>query len=182
MSTSSSDVPRFRSQRTIALLGYLVAEQRVLAREQLAALFWPDEPTDKGKANLRRELHNLAQILPDCWEADRVQVAFVPTHQTTVDLDVLQQYTAAGEWQAAAELLRSDFLEGIDLAENPEFETWLLGEREHWRQQAETILTQLIAQQSRLAHYHEALRHARRLLRLTPWNESIHRQVMLMLV
>ncbi|MCB0111640.1 MAG: AAA family ATPase, partial [Caldilineaceae bacterium] len=59
---------------------------------------------------------------------------------------------------------------------------WLLGEREHWRQQAETILTQLIAQQSRLAHYHEALRHARRLLRLTPWNESIHRQVMLMLV
>ena len=84
------DVPRFRSQRTIALLGYLVAERRALTRTQLAALFWPDEPADTGKANLRRELHNLAQILPDCWETDRVQVAFVSANQTTVDLDALQ--------------------------------------------------------------------------------------------
>ena len=34
--------PRFRSQRTMALLGYLVAEKRPFTRDHLAALFWPD--------------------------------------------------------------------------------------------------------------------------------------------
>lgn len=32
------NIPRFRSQRTIALLGYLVAEQRAVSRDALAAL------------------------------------------------------------------------------------------------------------------------------------------------
>ena len=68
--------PRFRSQRTMALLGYLVAEQRPLSRDHLATLFWPDEDPAKGKANLRRELHNLAQILPGCWQTSRAEVAF----------------------------------------------------------------------------------------------------------
>ncbi len=41
--SNNSDVPRFRSQRTMALLGYLVAEQRAVSRDALAALFWSDE-------------------------------------------------------------------------------------------------------------------------------------------
>ena len=61
-------VPRFRSRRTVGLLGYLAAERRPVARDHLAALFWPDEPASKGRVNVSRELHNLAQILPDCWE------------------------------------------------------------------------------------------------------------------
>lgn len=175
------DVPRFRSQRTIALLGYLVAERRVLTRAGLAALFWPDEPVDKGKANLRRELHNLAQILPDCWETDRVQVAFVPANQTTVDLDVLQQHADAGEWQAAAELLRGDFLEGINLDENPEFESWLLGERERWRQQTEQSLNRAVDQLERQGAYRQAIKFAQRLLQLMPWQEETHRRLMRLL-
>ncbi|MEZ4712665.1 MAG: BTAD domain-containing putative transcriptional regulator [Caldilineaceae bacterium] len=178
---NEGDVPRFRSLRTIALLGYLVAERRVLAREQLAALFWPDEPADRGKANLRRELHNLAQILPDCWEADRVQVAFVPTNQITIDLDTLQQYAVAGEWQAAAELLRGSFLEGIYLAESPEFESWLLGERERWRQQAEQSFNRAIGQLERQGDYLQAIKYAQRLVHLMPWQEEIHRQLMILL-
>ena len=46
-------VPRFRSRRTIALLGYLVAERRPMARDFLATLFWPDEEVSKGRANLQ---------------------------------------------------------------------------------------------------------------------------------
>jgi hypothetical protein len=62
-------IPRFRSRRTVGLLGYLVAKQRPIGREHLALLFWPDEAPANGRANLRRELHNLAQILPGCWES-----------------------------------------------------------------------------------------------------------------
>jgi DNA-binding SARP family transcriptional activator len=57
-------VPRFRSWRTIGLLGYLTAERRPVARDLLAGLFWPDEEISRGRANLSRELHNLTRILP----------------------------------------------------------------------------------------------------------------------
>ena len=87
-------VPRFRSRRTVGLLGYLSAKRRPVAREHLAALFWPDEAQSKARANLSRELHNLAQILPDCWELDRRVVAFVLSADTTVDLYTLLELQA----------------------------------------------------------------------------------------
>lgn len=196
--SDKDNVPRFRSQRTMALLGYLVAEQRAISRDFLAVLFWPDEELSKGKANLRRELHNLAQILPGCWRVSRQDVAFVvgaerpaldllagtrqAAAEVAVDIYQFQQYEAAQKWQEAADLIGGIFLEGIVLADNLEFETWLLGEQERWRHKAEAVLTRVIEMQIRQAAYTAALGSARRLLRLTPWNEAVHRQVMLLLV
>ena len=174
-------VPRFRSRRTMALLGYLVAERRSVARDFLAALFWPDEATSKGRSNLRRELHNLAQILPNCWELDRQAVAFVPSADVAIDLYTLLQLEAEERWQEAAELLGGEFLEGLYLGDNPEFENWLLGERERWRGRAEKVLSRVIRGHTRRGHYADALRHTQRLLQLAPWNEEAHRQAMRLL-
>ncbi|MEZ4712654.1 MAG: BTAD domain-containing putative transcriptional regulator [Caldilineaceae bacterium] len=179
--SDNRDLPRFRSQRTVALLGYLATEQRAIARDHLSALFWPDEPATTARANLRRELHNLSRILPDCWETDHQSVQFIPSNDTDIDLLNFLDLEEVGKWAEAAELVQGEFLEGVYLDDNLEFESWLLGQRERWRQQAETVLIQLIEQHSQQAHYHEALRYASRLLRLTPWNEAVHRQVMLML-
>jgi predicted ATPase/DNA-binding SARP family transcriptional activator len=175
------DVPRFRSQRTMALLGYLVAEQRAVSRDTLAALFWPDETLSKGRGSLRRELHNLSQILPDCWEMDRLAVQFAPADHTAVDLFRFLEFEQTEQWTEAAALVRGDFLEGLYLDDNLEFETWLLGERERWRQRAENVLTRVVELHTRQAAYTAALDSARTLLQLTPWNEAIHRQVMLLL-
>jgi DNA-binding SARP family transcriptional activator len=165
----------------VALLGYLAAERRAVARDSLAALFWPDEATSTGRSNLRRELYNLAQILPDCWELDRQAVAFVPSTDVTIDLYTLLQLEAEERWHEAADLLGGEFLEGLYLDDNPEFESWLLGEREHWRGRAEAILTRVIEGHTRRGHYADALRHTRRLLQLAPWNEEAHRQAMRLL-
>ncbi len=80
-------VPHFRSQRTIALLGYLAAERRTITRGHLAALFWPDDASKNAKGNLRCELHNLAQILPALPEEARQRLykaldldAFIANH------------------------------------------------------------------------------------------------------
>ena len=178
---TSGAVPRFRSRRTVALLGYLVAERRAVARDFLAALFWPDEATARGRSNLRRELHNLAQILPGCWELDRQAVAFVPSAGVAIDLDTLVQLEAQERWPEAADLLGGEFLEGLHLDDNPQFENWLLGERERWRGQAEAILARLIEGQVRRGRYADALGHTRRLLQLAPWNERAHLQAMRLL-
>ena len=97
----AAEPPRFRSQRTMALLGYLAAEGRPISRDALAALFWPDEDVATGKANLRRELHNLANILPGCWQTDRQMVRFAPGAETWVDAHALRRLDEAADWAAA---------------------------------------------------------------------------------
>jgi DNA-binding SARP family transcriptional activator/tetratricopeptide (TPR) repeat protein len=165
----------------VALLGYLVVERRSVARGFLAALFWPDEAPSKGRSNLRRELHNLAQILPGCWEMDRQAVAFVPSPEVAIDLYTFLQLEAEERWGEAAELLGGEFLEGLSLDDNLEFENWLLGERERWRGRAEAVLTRVIEGHTRRGRYADALFHTRRLLQLAPWNERAHRQAMRLL-
>jgi len=175
------EVPRFRSRRTIALLGYLTAERRPIARDRLTALLWPDWAPSRGRANLRRDLHNLAQILPDCWELDRQAVAFVPSPDTTVDLYALSELQVQERWDEAAELVGGEFLEGLYLEHNLEFENWLLGERERWRSRSEAVLAHAIEGHTRRGRYVDALRKTQRLLQLTPWNEAAQRQAMRLL-
>jgi adenylate cyclase len=178
---NTDDVPRFRSRRTIALLGYLAAEQRPVARDFLAALFWPDEAPSKGRASLRRELYNLSNILPDCWKLDHQAVAFVPSTDTTVDIFTLLELERQDRWGEAAELLSGEFLEGLYLDHNAEFEHWLLIERERWRGRAEAILSRVIEGSTRRGRYTIALSQNRRLLQFSPWNERAHKQSMRLL-
>ena len=127
---------------------------------------------------MSRELHNLAQILPDCWELDRQSVTFTPSAATLVDIDQLQQLEAQERWGEAVELLGGEFLEGLALNHNPEFETWLLAEREHWRVRAEVVLRHVIEGHVRRGSYNDALYQAQRLLQLASWDEETHRQIM----
>src|SRR6266851_2986921 len=57
---------RARSSRTVALIGFLVAHAgSPQARQRIAGLFWPDSADGQALTNLRRELHNLRQIMGD---------------------------------------------------------------------------------------------------------------------
>lgn len=174
-------LPRFRSRRTVALLGYLAAERRPVSRDFLAPFFWPDETLPKGRACLRRELHNLGQVLPDCWEIDRQMVAFAPSQDTAVDLYSLLELMEHERWGEASDLLSGEFLEGLYLDHNAEFELWLLSERERWRARAEEVLNHVIQGHTRRGRYSEALRHTHRLLKLSPWNESAYQIAMRLL-
>lgn len=175
------EVPRFRSRRTVALLGYLAAERRPVSRDFLAPFFWPDENLSKGRACLRRELYNLGQILPDCWQMDRQIISFVPSPTTSVDLYSLLELAEQERWAEASDLLGGLFLEGLYLEENAEFELWLLSERDRWRVLAEEVLNQHVRGLIRRGHYIEALHHTRRLLKLSPWNERGHQYAMRLL-
>jgi predicted ATPase/DNA-binding SARP family transcriptional activator len=170
--------PRFRSKRTVALLGYLVAERRRCTRDSLAALFWPEELLTTGRANLRRELHNLANLLPGCWQADHNTVSFVPGDDTQVDLDMLRRLEAEEQWAAAAEYARGEFLEGLYPDENLELESWLLGERERWRQRTGQVLLRAAQSEQQRGNSRQACRYLARLLKLVPWHEESHRQMM----
>lgn len=177
----AGSIPRFRSQRAVGLLGYLVSERRTMAREFLASLLWPDEASGTGRGKLRRELYNLVKMLPGCWETDAQTVRFQPNENTSVDIYVLQAMEAEKRWQEAADLLRGEFLEGLYLSDNSRFETWLLAERERWRERSRVILSSARDALTRRGYYAEAVGYGQRLLQLAPWDEEAHRQVMYLL-
>jgi DNA-binding SARP family transcriptional activator/tetratricopeptide (TPR) repeat protein len=57
---------RARSSRAIALIGFLVTRAgSPQARQRIAGLFWPESAGPQALTNLRRELHQLRQILGD---------------------------------------------------------------------------------------------------------------------
>ncbi len=177
-----ADAPlRFRSRRTIALLGYLALERRPTAREYLAALFWPDEEPAKGRSNLRRELYNLAQLLPGCWQTEPQTAAFSPADGTSVDIDLIARLRDQGRWQEAAGMLGGEFLEGVHLPGNQPFENWLLAERERWRELSCTILGRAAAELAAGGLFADALSTIRRLLQAAPWDEAAQRQAMRLL-
>jgi DNA-binding SARP family transcriptional activator len=177
----AGSIPRFRSQRAVGLLGYLTSERRTIAREYLATLLWPDEASGTGRGKLRRELYNLVKILPGCWETDAQTVRFLPAKNTSVDIYMLQAMETEKRWQGAADLLGGEFLEGLYLSDNSRFETWLLAEREHWRERSRVILASARDALTRRGHYAEAVGYGQRLLQLAPWDEEAHRQVMYLL-
>src|SRR5262249_30077584 len=81
----------------------------------------------------------------------------------------------------AVALYRGEFMAGVYLDGCPEFETWLIREREFWRRQATEALELLIAHHALHRQDDQAQACARRWIELEPWQEDAHRYLMLLL-
>jgi predicted ATPase/DNA-binding SARP family transcriptional activator len=173
----------FESRKALALLCYLAVHDRPLTRTHLADLFWSDKPEARGRGNLSRVLHNLTTLLPGCLIADRDHVQFQRTPALWLDVFAFEELAqgSASALTAAVDLYRDEFMAGIFLDDCPDFETWLVAEREQWRQRVVEVLDSLIAHHTERAEYEQGLRFASRLLSLDPWREEAHRQMMLLL-
>ena len=173
----------FESEKAVALLAYLTLAGRPVNRDHLAGLFWGEFSTERSRGNLRRVLHNLTHLLPDALEVERHSVRIV-LEQVTIDVFEFQQQVADSDLEAMATALAwcgGELLEGVALADCPEFELWLVGERERWRAQVLTALESLIAARIRQGDYPAAVALLDRALALAPWLESLHRRKMLLL-
>ena len=172
------------SPKLLALLSYLAVEEGPVPREHLAHLFWGDKPEERGRANLSWALHHLSTSLPGCFKANRYTVQFQRPSHCWLDIDAFVELETQDDPHAlahAADLYQGEFLEGLHLDGCPEFEIWLVGERERWRRRVASILEELVAHYDQCGEPDHALRFARRLLVLEPWREQTHRQVMRLL-
>ena len=137
-------LPLTQSQRPSGLSGGRTAADRP---RTLAALFWTDVAEAQALGELRRCLHNLSSLLPGCIHANRQMVYFAGSADVEVDLEVFQRLQAQGDVVSLAEaatIYRGEFMESLGLAGCPEFEMWLLSEREHWRGKVLRLLQQLV--------------------------------------
>jgi len=174
----------FESRKALALLGYLAVHDGPIPREQLVDLLWPELSEGRGRANLSWVLNRISSLLPGCLEADRHTVGFGHGSPYWLDTDAFEGLETQGEpasLAAAVELYRGEFLEGLYLHGCPEFEIWLVGERERWTQRVARVLEKLVRHHGQPGQVEQGLGYARRLLVLEPWREETHRQVMRLL-
>lgn len=195
----------FATDKIRALLTYLAMEAgQSHRRETLAGLLWPEWSHKVSLRNLRQSLHRFRQTL-DRYQSDFSTQLLTTTRQTIqlnpayLQLDVIQFQTlltaverhdhiylhqcqsCLDHLQQAVSLYRGEVLTGFSLADAPEFETWLLVERERLHDQALTILGHLATAAEQSGDHKEALRYAKRQLALESWREETHRQVMRLL-
>ncbi|MFN8497210.1 MAG: BTAD domain-containing putative transcriptional regulator [Anaerolineae bacterium] len=176
--------PRLESRKALGLLCYLVVRGERVARPQLVDMFWGDMTEERGRHNLRRVLSNIGAVLPGWLEVERHSVRFASGPQTWTDFTAVVQLHAESTQAAlaaAVELMRGDLLADLALDSCPEFETWLVVEREHWRQRCGEMLERLIGYCEEGGDFAAGIAYAERLVALDPWREEGHRALMRLL-
>lgn len=181
----------FLSDKVRALLAYLAVEQtRPFRREALAGLFWPAQPENKARANLRRALANLRRVIHDdeghFLQITRQTLQFKSNRHTYIDALAFASQLAEPEptvtqLENAVSYVHGRFLEGFSISDSVAFEEWILLKREQIQRQVLNCLNQLTHHYERHNQYDEALYFAWQQVNLEPWHESGQRQLLRLL-
>jgi DNA-binding SARP family transcriptional activator/predicted ATPase len=178
----------FTRHKTLALLVYLAVSGRMQTRDALASLL-TDAATDaEARAQFRVTLTELRAQVGDYLVVTRTTVGLA--HDQPLWLDVAELEAAARDGAPrsdparlaqAVTLYRGAFLAGLTVSRAPEFEAWLLGERERLRALLVSLLSRLLEHSSAQGDLAAALGWACRLLDEEPGHEATHLQLMRLL-
>jgi DNA-binding SARP family transcriptional activator len=158
--TDHQVVPRTR--KTLALLVYLAVQRGSQPRELLADLFWPGADIEDARASLRTTLSYVRQALGSDADAylttTRESIGLLPSAPLDLDVQALADAQRLlrdapdpamlrPQIESAVERYRGPFLEGLSLPDAPDFESWLEGQRAHWRGVVGEMLDRLATMQ-----------------------------------
>lgn len=180
------DIPIHLERRnSLALLAYLVLTNRPHTRDELATLLAGDVGDGPARKLLRNALADLVEHgLRDYLHTNRQTVAFNTASPYTLDITTLDELSAAGDLATPDELAwasdRCDWelLSGLGAREAPDFELWLLGERERRGQQLRELAQRHLSTLLASEQIEAGIGLARRLLVVEPWNEAVHCSLM----
>ena len=118
---------RVDTRKALAIVALLAVEGRPYARDELAAMFWPESDDESARGAFRRTLSVLRSALGERWlRVDRSTVALA-TDGVSLDLARLDAAAARGDragLAAAAALARGPFLAGFSLRDSADFDDW----------------------------------------------------------
>jgi DNA-binding SARP family transcriptional activator len=171
------------------LLAFLAAVHpgRLVPRDRLAGLLWPDRSDRAAQKTLRNALWRLGCSVPDPLESVAVEGERIGIHPDVwVDVDRfragLSETSASygsrltadqvARREGALTLYRGDLLEGFD-------EHWAAGPRQTLRQLRQNALEQLFMHHRAVGELRCAIVRGRQLLRENPFLERVHRELML---
>ncbi|HZB27167.1 MAG TPA: AAA family ATPase [Gemmatimonadales bacterium] len=174
--------PELLWRKHLGLLVYLARSPRGRAREHLIGLLWAEKPETAARHSLNEAIRVLRRYLGDaCVDTGGGQVRLAPG-SVRLDVDRLEEFAAAGEWEAASRLIAGEFLEGFSIAGASEFENWLASERSAIRLRSIEVLARYADDLLRAGQAAEASVVAVRALSLDPASEPALRAAMRSLV
>ena len=169
------------TRKAVAILALLGAEGRAFARDELAALLWPDSDASAANGALRRTLSSLrAAAGPESVLVDRSRVALEPA-RVRVDLADLERLAGSDSRRslaAAAALARGPFLAGFNLRDSPEFDDWRAARAVAVERTVMTVLDKLAAANLAAGDLPGAIAAASHRLDLDPLDEAGHVRLM----
>ncbi|WKZ41249.1 MAG: BTAD domain-containing putative transcriptional regulator [Anaerolineales bacterium] len=170
-----------------ALLFYLAVTGQACSRQSISGLLWGDFSEERARGNLRLTLSKLRGVVGDYIIPTRQSLAFDFSLPYSLDAGEFTRHCAAPEKSKPSQLesviarYRGNFLDDFHLHEAPDFETWVVVERERFQQMALASLAHLAATTQQQGDFERAAAFTRRILALEPWREEAHRQLMTVL-
>ena len=175
------DVPGRKERALLALLA--MAPGKSHSREKLAALLWSDRAEKQARDSLKQALLRLRKsfdpVHPLPLVADRESLS-LDAAQVAVDVAEFERLIGEQSQTAinrAIPLYRGDLLEGLDVRD-PEFDEWLLVERQRLRGLVRDTMAKLLDHHMADGSHEQAGIVARRLLMFDPLREVAHRALM----
>ena len=114
------------TRKALAIVALVAAEGRPFARDELAAMFWPEADDEAARSALRRTLSVLRSAVGESGLAiERTRVAI--DQATWVDLAEFERLAASSapnDQEAAIRLARGPFMAGFALRDSPAFDEW----------------------------------------------------------
>lgn len=161
-----------------ALLFYLAAHEKPLTREHLLNFFFPDHERAAAQQILRTMVYDLRKQLEDGLVVQDELLALAPA--TFVDTRTFSNVLSSNlqSLHSALPLYRGDFLEGMTLPDEPQFDDWRNVERERYRTLAVRGWSRLAAQYEQVQDYIPAQDALENALALDGLNEDLQRAAM----
>lgn len=157
--------------RSQALLSYLVLHRQTpQSRSSIAFHLWTDSTDTQARTNLRKELYNLRQNLPEAdhfLQIDSKTLQWSPTASFTLDVMEFENAIKENQFEPAIALYRGELLPDCE-------DEWIVSERDRLQQLYVRALKQLIEHLQEKQDYRLALNHAQQLLRIDSLNESTY--------
>jgi DNA-binding SARP family transcriptional activator len=186
---NDQQITQFASEKARALFCYLAGTGQTHGRDALAELLQEDNPETKAKNHLRIALADLRKLFPGYIAATQKTIRFAAENTYWLDIDEFKSQSLAlgagqlaiADLRAASDLYRGEFLDDFQPGQMPEFDEWLLAQRTYWNEKARQLFFKLAEQQIATQAYQEGAITLRRLLKVEPWHEPAHRQLMLAL-
>ncbi|NNU80442.1 alpha/beta fold hydrolase [Halovulum dunhuangense] len=167
-----------RERRALCLLAWLGEVARPVARDEAAAILWPDSEPETGRTRLRRLIYKInSAAQATVIESNRLTLRFPQAAALDVDSARFAALIAGRQHAAALDLWRGPFLEGLDLYDSEPFTEWLFYRREALNGRYVHALERESERARREGDAQSVLTLARRLVDRDPLDEAAHRSV-----
>jgi DNA-binding SARP family transcriptional activator/TolB-like protein len=176
----SAELASQKGGQLLALLAYTAGTKQ--RRDALQALLWPGSDQPHAQGNLRFVLHQLRKVLGGNEGPLRRdnRAIWLDPDRVTVDVLRFEAHAQEGTLEAltaACDLYGGDLLaNAVDLS--PEYEDWLLPERERLRDVAKSAFWNLFSLRLWRGEVMEAKACAQRYLEIDPYCERMHAALM----